>query len=60
MQWPPFCEVFPGKKTNDAKTLIVGPWVDGMLLLMDRGFFKFDVFAKIEDYGGFFCYKIKI
>ena len=37
---------FP-EKTNDAKTLRIAPWVNGMLLLMDRGFFKFDVFAKI-------------
>ena len=55
---PRSVKFFP-EKTNDAKTLIVGPWVDGMLLLMDRGFFKFDVFAKIEDYGGFFVTRLK-
>ena len=49
---------FP-EKTNDAKTLSIGPWVNGMLLLMDRGFFKFDVFAKIGDYGGSFVTRIK-
>jgi hypothetical protein len=34
------------EKTNDTKTLTIGPWVNGMLLLMDCGFFKFDVFPK--------------
>ena len=49
---------FP-EKTNDAKTLTIGPWVNGMLLLMDRGFFKFDVFSKIKDYGGSFVTRLK-
>jgi putative transposase len=49
---------FP-EKTNDAKTLTIGPWVNGMLLLMDRGFFKFEVFAKIWDYGGSFVTRLK-
>jgi hypothetical protein len=49
---------FP-EKTNDAKTLTIGPWVNGMLLLIDRGFFKFNVFAKIGDYGGFFVTRLK-
>ena len=55
---PRSVKFFP-EKTNDAKTLTVGPWVNGMLLLMDRGFFKFDVFAKIVDYGGFFVTRLK-
>lgn len=50
---------FFSEKTNDAKTLTVGPWVNGMLLLMDRGFFKLDVFAKIEGYGGSFVTRLK-
>ena len=49
---------FP-EKTNDAKTLTIGSWVNGMLLLMDRGFFKFEAFAKIEVYGGSFVTRIK-
>jgi len=55
---PRSVKFFP-EKTNDAKTLIIGQWVNGMLLLMDRGFFKFDVFAKIKDYGGFFVTRLK-
>ncbi len=43
---PRSVKFFP-EKTNDAKTLIIGPWVKEMLLLMDRGFFKFEVFAQI-------------
>jgi len=55
---PRSVKFFP-EKTNDAKTLTIGPWVGGMLLLMDRGFFKFDVFAKIGEYGGFFVTRLK-
>jgi len=36
---------FYPEKTNDAKTLTIGPWVKEMILLMDRGFFKFASFA---------------
>lgn len=50
---------FYPEKTNDAKTLTIGPWVKDMILLMDRGFFKFASFAKIDDYGGFFVTRLK-
>lgn len=55
----PYSVKFFPEKTNDAKTLTVGPWVDGMLLLMDRGFFKFDVFSKIMNFGGSFITRLK-
>lgn len=55
---PRSVKFFP-EKTNDAKTLTIGSWVNDMLLLMDRGFFKFDVFAKIGDYGGSFVTRLK-
>jgi putative transposase len=55
---PRSVKFFP-EKTNDAKTLTIGPWVNDMLLLMDRGFFKFDVFAKIGEYGGSFVTRLK-
>ena len=50
---------FYPEKTNDAKTLTIGPWVKEMILLMDRGFFKFASFAKIDDYGGYFVTRLK-
>jgi len=50
---------FYPEKTNDAKTLTIGPWVKEMIILMDRGFFKFASFAKIDEYGGFFVTRLK-
>lgn len=47
----PHSVTFFPEKTNDAKTLTIGPWVKDMLLLMDRGFFKYGVFARIIGYG---------
>lgn len=47
------------EKTNDAKTLNIGPWVKDRILLMDRGFFKFASFAKIDSYGGSFVTRLK-
>ena len=55
---PKSVKFFP-EKTNDMKTLTIGPWVKDILLLMDRGFFKFASFAKIDDYGGFFVTRLK-
>ena len=55
---PRSVKFFP-EKTNDSKTLTIGPWVKGMLLLKDRGFFKFDVFAQIENFGGSFVTRLK-
>lgn len=55
---PRSVKFFP-EKTNDAKTLTIGPWVKEILLLMDRGFFKFDVFAQIAKFGGSFVTRLK-
>jgi IS4 transposase len=55
----PHSVTFFPEKTNDAKTLNIGPWVKDMLLLIDRGFFKFEVFAQIVDYGGSFVTRLK-
>jgi len=55
----PHSVMFFPEKTNDAKTLTIGPWVKDMLLLIDRGFFKFEVFAQIVSYGGSFVTRIK-
>ncbi|MDX8550687.1 IS4 family transposase [Methanospirillum purgamenti] len=55
----PHSVTFFPEKTNDAKTLIIDPWVKDILLLIDRGFFKFEVFAQIVDYGGSFVTRLK-
>jgi len=55
---PRSVKIFP-EKTNDSKTLTIGSWVKDMLLLMDRGFFKFDSFARIDSLGGSFVTRLK-
>jgi len=49
---------FP-EKTNDIRTLTIGPWVKDRLLLMDWGFFKYDLFAAIDSFHGRFVTRIK-
>ena len=46
-------EFFP-EKTNPSKTLTIGQWVKSILFRKDRGFFKFDSFAKINSYREFY------
>ncbi|MEA2035588.1 MAG: IS4 family transposase [Euryarchaeota archaeon] len=55
---PRSVKLYP-EKTNDAKTLNIGPWAKDRILLMDRGFFKFASFAKIDSYGGSFVTRLK-
>ena len=55
---PRSVKIFP-EKINNAKNLNIGPWVKDMLLLMDRGFFKFNYFAKINSFGGSFVTRLK-
>jgi len=55
---PRTVKIFP-EKTNDAKTLTIGSWVKDMLILMDRGFFKYASFAKIDSFGGSFVTRLK-
>lgn len=37
----------------------LGPWVRGRLLLMDLGYFAYELFARIEQNGGFFISRLK-
>lgn len=55
---PRSVKLFP-EKTNDAKTLTIGSWMKDMLLLMDRGFFKYASFAKIDSFGGSYVTRLK-
>ncbi len=37
----------------------LGPWVSGRLLLIDLGYYDFNLFSRIEDNGGFFVSRVK-
>ena len=47
------------ERTAEIKTLRVGPWVKGSLLLIDLGFFKYQLFARIHENQGYFISRVK-
>lgn len=48
-----------GERVSEVKTLRIGPWVKDRVLLVDLGFFKYQFFARIQEYGGFFVSRLK-
>lgn len=44
---------------NELKTLRVGPWIKDRILLIDLGFYKHQLFAKIKENGGYFVSRLK-
>ena len=48
-----------GERTSETKTLKIGPWVKDKLLLIDLGFFKHQMFARIQENGGYFLTRLK-
>lgn len=51
-------QLYPGK-TAEVKTLRIGPWVKGCILLFDLGFFKYQIFSRIARNGGYFVSRLK-
>ena len=47
------------EKTSEIKTLRIGPWIKDRILLVDLGFYKTQMFARVEENGGFFVSRIK-
>lgn len=47
------------ENTSDMKTLKVGPWVKDIILLFDLGFYKYQLFSRIVENGGFFVSRLK-
>lgn len=47
------------ERTNELKTLRIGPWIKDRILLIDLGFFKHQLFARIKDNGGYFVSRLK-
>ncbi len=45
--------IFP-ERTNELKTLKIGPWIKDRILLIDLGFYKHIMFSKTKQYGGSF------
>ena len=47
------------ENTNELKTLRIGPWVKDRILLIDLGFYKHQLFARIKENGGHFVTRMK-
>jgi IS4 transposase len=47
------------ENTNELKTLKIGPWIKDRILLIDLGFYKYQVFTRIKEYGGYFVSRLK-
>lgn len=48
-----------GERVNERRRLSIGPWVAGRLLLFDLGFFKWQLFSRIHEHGGFFVSRLR-
>ena len=49
---------FTGERANDHRSLRMGPWVRGRLLLFDLGFFRYQLFDCIGRNGGHFLTRL--
>jgi putative transposase len=47
------------ESTNDLKTLRIGPWIKDRILLIDLGFYKYQIFSRIQENGGYFVSRLK-
>jgi IS4 transposase len=47
------------EKTAEIKTLKIGPWIKDRILLVDLGFYKRQMLARVEENGGYFVSRIK-
>ena len=47
-----------GERANDHRTLQMGPWVVGRLLLFDLGYFRYQLFDCIDRKGGYFIIRL--
>ena len=47
------------EKTAEIKTLKIGSWIKDRILLVDLGFYKTQLFARVEENGGYFVSRIK-
>ena len=47
------------ERTSDIKTLKIGSWIRDRILLFDLGFYKYGLFSKIQENGGYFVSRVK-
>lgn len=47
------------ENTAEIKTLKIGPWIKDRILLIDLGFYKHQMFARIDENNGFFVSRLK-
>ena len=47
------------ERTSEMKALHLGPWVKDRILLLDLGYFKYGVFDRVQQNGGFFVTRLK-
>ena len=45
--------------TAEIKTLKIGPWIKDRILLVDLGFYKTQLFARVAENRGYFVARIK-
>lgn len=48
-----------GERTSEIKTLKIGPWIKDRILLIDLGFYKHHLFARINENKGFFVSRLR-
>jgi len=47
------------ERRHENRVLTAGPWMRGMLLLFDLGYYDFALFARIHAHGGYFLTRLK-
>lgn len=47
------------ERMNDIKTLKIGSWIRDRIILIDLGFYKYEIFSKIKNHGGYFVSRMK-
>lgn len=47
------------ERCSDLRTLKLGPWVRGKLLVFDLGYFDYRLLARIDELGGYFIIRAK-
>lgn len=48
-----------GERGQEVKLIKIGRWVEGRLLLMDQGYFKYQLFDRIDRNKGFFVTRLR-
>ena len=47
------------ENTSEIKTLRIGTWIKDRILLIDLGFYKYQMFTRIKENGGYFVSRLK-